>query len=303
MIPESPVQVSASCLRKDVSFVSGGETIAAHLYCPANGVAVHSWPAVVTAPGFGGVKEMLVAAYAIPLAEAGIACLSLDYRHFGSSTGQPRQHLDPEKQVEDMLAGIDFLSEHDEIDSGRLGVWGTSMSGGHALTVAARDSRVKSAAAIIPFVAPGKPSGNVFAIWRAFLADVVKRRFGSDHSTIPIFAEEPGQFAVMASDGGWDWMQGITNDAPNYRNEVTIESLYKVGQYQPGKLVGSLTVPTLFIAAESDSITPAEPIRAAFDKATCSKEYQAYPNTHFELFGDHLEATVDRTVSWFEEHL
>lgn len=246
---------------------------------------------------------MLIEAYAIPLAEAGIACLSLDYRHFGASSGEPRQHLIPQKQVADMRAGLDFLEARDDVDKNRLGVWGTSMSGGHAVTVAANDSRIKAAVALIPFLVTGKPSGDVGAIWRAFLKDCAMRLFGKPHSTIPIFAERPGDFAVMASDGGWDWMQEIIREAPNYQNRVTLLSLFKVGQYQPAKFARKMTVPTLLIAAKSDTITPAGPIKDFYEKMSCEKDYIEYPESHFELFGESQPMTADQTVDWFRRHL
>ncbi|MEP0068299.1 alpha/beta fold hydrolase [Pyruvatibacter sp.] len=298
-----PVDMTSKFNRKTVEFLSHGVKIEAYLYTPSSSDASTPLPAVVTAPGFGGVKEMLIESYADYLTAAGIACLSLDYRHFGGSDGMPRQHIDPVRQVEDMQAGIDYLETADEIDSARIGVWGTSMSGGHTITVAAIDSRIKAAVAIIPFLTAGKPSGDIRAIRRAALLDTAKRLVGMRPGTIPIFAESPGEFAVMASDGGWEWMQNVVKDAPNYRNEVTLQSLFRLGGYLPERHAGQLSVPTMLMAAKADSITPAEPIEAFAQKVSCATEYIEYPESHFELFGEHLAGTADQMVRWFKTHL
>ena len=50
--------------------------IAAHLYLPV--ATCQPCPAVVMAPGFGGVKEMLIPHYANALAAAGIAAIAVD---------------------------------------------------------------------------------------------------------------------------------------------------------------------------------------------------------------------------------
>lgn len=302
-IETAPVTESAGTKRETVHFLSHGETLEAYLYLPASLAPDGGFPATVTAPGLGGVKEMLIGSYAGPIAQAGFACLSVDYRHFGGSTGNPRQHIDPRKQVEDIKAGLDYLEQRDDINSDRLGIWGTSMSGGHSVTIAATDDRIKAAVALIPFLVSSKPSGDVGAMRRAVMLDGLKRLFGGKHGTIPIFAETVGQFAVMGSDGGWDWMQGITKQAPNYRNEITLQSLLKIGSYEPGKKVSDLAVPTLLVAAAADTITPADPIREFAKKAGAFAEYVEFPQSHFELFGESLSASASQTVEWFKRHL
>src|SRR5260370_13516050 len=79
-------------------------------------------------------------------AEAGIAAVVFDYRSFGASGGEPRQRLFPREQIEDYRSALTWLSLQPEIDADRLGVWGSSFSGGHVLHVAAYDPRVKAGA-------------------------------------------------------------------------------------------------------------------------------------------------------------
>src|SRR5690349_8219715 len=158
-----------------LTFVSRGVVLRADLYRPAH-AASGRVPGVVTAPGFGGVKEMLIPRYAEALASAGIACLAFDYAGFGESDGQPRLHVDPAGQVDAYGAALDALASHPCIDARRLGAWGTSLSGGHTLMAAARDPRVRAAVALIPFIqAPRKPE---LRLTKEIVVDALGRLLG-----------------------------------------------------------------------------------------------------------------------------
>ena len=63
--------------------------------------------------------------------DAGMAALVFDYRHFGDSTGEPRQLLDISLQQDDYRAAIAFARGLDGVDPDRVAMWGTSFSGGH----------------------------------------------------------------------------------------------------------------------------------------------------------------------------
>ena len=69
-------------------------------------------------------------------AEAGVAALQFDCRGFGASEGEPRQLLDVRMLAEDLEAAIELAGERDELDSGRLGLWGGSASCAQVLAAA-----------------------------------------------------------------------------------------------------------------------------------------------------------------------
>ena len=64
-----------------------------------------------------------------------------DNRNFGASGGEPRQEIDPRKQVRDYRDAITFAETLPETDVDRIGIWGSSYSGGHVLVVGAIDRR------------------------------------------------------------------------------------------------------------------------------------------------------------------
>jgi alpha/beta superfamily hydrolase len=73
--------------------------------------------------------------------DPGCATLRFDYRRFGESSGEPRQHINPWDPIEDYRNALTFAETLPGIDRKRTGVWGISYSGGHVLVTAALDSR------------------------------------------------------------------------------------------------------------------------------------------------------------------
>lgn len=101
-------------------------------------------PCVVMAHGFAGTMDWLRRS-AERFASAGIAALTFDYRNFGASGGQPRQLIDIDGQLEDWRAAIRFAREHAELDPQRIALWGSSLAGGHVITLAASETAPETA--------------------------------------------------------------------------------------------------------------------------------------------------------------
>ena len=78
--------------------------------------------------------------------------MRFDYRNFGESSGEPRQHIDPWGQIEDYRNALTFAESLPGIDKKKIGIWGISYSGGHVLVVAAIDPRPAFAISTIPVV-------------------------------------------------------------------------------------------------------------------------------------------------------
>lgn len=279
------------------TFLSNGQKILADLYLPDAGC--FPCPAVVMAPGFGGVKEMLIPFYARALVDAGIATLAIDFPHFGESEGEPRQHIDINAQLAAYRRALDELRLDERIDGYRLGVWGSSLSGGHALVVASSYPQLKSAMAIIPFIAVSFDMTPGFV--RAVTQDLIKRTWGGAGDTLKI-AGLPTEFAAMNSDGAWEWMQAMTQDVERFRNEVTVGSLLEMARYRTKKAAQKIRIPLKVILATDDSITPARRVKRAL-AGVPGVSFDEYPETHFELFDTHLEDTVRTTVEWFRATL
>ena len=61
-----------------------------------------------------------------------------------------RGEIDPWQQISDMRDAITYTAGRAEVDTDRIGIWGTSYSGGHCLVVAATDRRVKCVVSVVP---------------------------------------------------------------------------------------------------------------------------------------------------------
>ena len=91
--------------REHVRFLSEGIEVAGDLWVPAGLGSSEQRPAIVVGHGFGVLKESLVAAGEY-FSNAGYVTLSIDYRTFGESAGEPRGQLFPLWQVEDFRNAI-----------------------------------------------------------------------------------------------------------------------------------------------------------------------------------------------------
>ena len=148
----------------EVFFTSGGIPCAADLYQPDG--AAGTMPCVVIGHGFSGTKG-LARVYAERFATAGFAVLVFDYRHFGASGGEPRQLVDVGRQREDYHAAVRFARTLSGIDPERIALWGTSLSGGHVIAVAADDPRIAAVVAQLPLIdarRTGRTTGNACVV-------------------------------------------------------------------------------------------------------------------------------------------
>ena len=178
-------------MRDDVEFpAEDGVTLRGWLYRPEEGSG--PFPAVVMAHGFSATKEMHLDDFAEVFAAAGLAVLVYDNRNLGASDGEPRGELDPWQQIRDYRTAITWLSHRDEIDASRIGVWGSSYSGGHVLVVAAQDRRVKAVVAQVPLISGYENARRLVRadqlapLREAFDADRAARYAGHPPAMIPV---------------------------------------------------------------------------------------------------------------------
>src|SRR6195952_5272222 len=161
--------------RRDIEFDAEGVTLRGWFYTAdgASGAA----PTIVMAHGFSAVKEMYLDKYAETFAAAGLNALVFDNRNFGASDGEPRQEIDPVAQVRDYRHAITHAITLPEVDRNRVGGWGSSYSGGHALVLGAIDQRVKAVVAQVPLVSGYE---NIRSLVRSDLIGGFRDMFDAD---------------------------------------------------------------------------------------------------------------------------
>lgn len=141
--------------RKDVSFnTSDHVTLRGWLYRPQD-AGDSKLPCLVMAHGFSALKEMDLDVFAdYFVSKLSMSCLVYDHRGFGDSDtrDQPRHEILPAQQISDYSDAITYAQSRSDIDSHRIGVWGSSYSGGHVLWLGAVDKRVKAVLSQMPCV-------------------------------------------------------------------------------------------------------------------------------------------------------
>src|SRR5258705_10196579 len=244
--------------RRDIEFDAEGVPLRGW-FSPAEGGGSPG-PAVVMAHGFSAVKEMYLDGFAEVFAAAGLNVLVFDNRCFGASDGEPRQEIDPWAQVRDYRHAITCASTLPEVDPQRIGIWGSSYSGGKVRVVAATARRVKAAVSKVPLVSG---HDNFRALVRAdfiagfreqFDADRLARFRGEPPAMVPVVDKDPLAPSALPTPDSWEWFSetGSTR-APAWRNEVTLRSVEMFTEYEPGTYLPYISpTPFLMLVAEGD---------------------------------------------------
>lgn len=296
-----------------VTFQSEGVTLEAQLYMPG-GSGPH--PIVVMAGGWCYVKELVQPRYARVFQEAGIGALIFDYRGFGTSAGEPRQHADPVGQVQDYRNAISFVETLPSVDQDRIAVWGISYSGGHSLIVGALDSRARVAISIVPVIdglETMRRAHGTMGFRRLSQAVLESRRrlfatgeydYMKHSSTTP--ADELCTWPFPGSPPLFQMLKDT--EAPTYENRNTVASAellmeYSVLPYLP-RLVDT---PTLLVLADNDDFTWSDLETQAYQAIpTPEKRLHVVKNTdHHELYRDPEKTRVAAEVcrDWLVRHL
>jgi uncharacterized protein len=138
-------------MHQDIEFRTRDNTrLKGWFYTPDEGA--DPFPCIVMTHGFTAQIAHGLAAFAEYFARAGFAVLAYDHRGWGRSDGNPRQETNPFLQMQDGRDAITYLRLRPDVDRRRIGVWGTSYSGGVALMLAAADRRVKCVVSLVPVV-------------------------------------------------------------------------------------------------------------------------------------------------------
>ena len=301
--------------RRDVRFESGDTFAAGWLFLPEQAKSEARVPAVAMAHGLGAVKEMFLEPFARRFAGAGIAALVFDYRSFGVSGGEPRQRLFPRDQIEDYRNALTWLSLQPQIDADRLGVWGSSFSGGHVLHVAAYDPRVRAVVSQVgamdvhQITLAALGAEQFAALEQLTVQERVRHATEGGEVYIPDIGL-PGQgFALQTDQESWDFAQEAkATVAPSWRNEVTMSSFEAILEHAPARSIELIAPrPLLMILAKDDVISSSDLIRAAFARAGEPKRLLELDGGHYAVYpwskGRCADQAIEAATEWFAEHL
>jgi fermentation-respiration switch protein FrsA (DUF1100 family) len=242
-------------------------------------------------------------------AEHGFVVLLHDHRGFGASEGTPRQDIDPWRQIADWRRAITYLESLDQVDPHRIGVWGTSYAGGHALVLGATDRRLKCVVSQVPTISGFEQGRRRIA---PELVAAIEDRFADDErAQLP--GDPPLRQAIVSLDPTIPAAYRTQEAADFYlqpaaqsvwENSVTLRSTRAARMYEPGIWVGRVSpTPLLLVVALNDTITMTDLALEAYERALHPKRLEAIPGGHFDPYLSQFGRAGSAALDWFNEHL
>ena len=236
---------------------------------------------------------------------------SLVARHFGASDGEPRQEIDPWAQVRDYRHAITWAQTRPEVAADRIGVWGSSYSGGHVLVLGAIDKRVRCVAAQVPLVSGFR---NIQRLVRQdFLApnraamdqDRGARFRGEPPAMVPVVDPDPLAVSALPTPDSWEWFSDTGKSrAPAWSNQVTLRTVELLMEYEPSAYLERISpTPLLMVVAAGDHLTPTDLALEAYQRAREPKRLVLLPGGHFDAYVKDFDTASGAARDWFLEHL
>jgi pimeloyl-ACP methyl ester carboxylesterase len=288
--------------KKKICFFSEGCTVAGELYLmgAAGGGRL---PGIVLCHGFAGIKEILLPAFAERFAEGGFAVLTFDYRGFGESEGE-RGRLVPYEQMMDIRNAVTFLQTIEEVDSEKIGLWGTSFGGANAMGVAAVDQRIGALSVQLTFA-----SGE-----RMVKGDLDQGKLEKLESTLKSVRERtvtknkslkvnPNQ--LLTDDDSKAFYGKMVERYPQSHVKLPFSTLQHIVEFNPEDFIERVKCPVLIIAADRDVVCPPGESRLLHDKTKAPKRFVMLENCrHFDAYeGQPFEKGSEAALQWFKRHL
>jgi dipeptidyl aminopeptidase/acylaminoacyl peptidase len=291
---------------EQVRFHSHGSVLAGTLLLPDGASASEPVPAVAQGPGWLGLRDAkLYQPYHDGLLAAGIAVLVFDYRGFGDSEGDAT-YFDPMGQVADWRNALTYLESRPEVDSSRLGAFGSGgTGGGNAVMVAGLDERVKATVSQVP-VADGRDwlhrmrrEYEWLELLAALKEDRIRRVTTGEGALVPprdgIMVPTPERkTTTIKSD--------VDARIPAL---VQLASAEAVFAYRPIDVVDRIAPRALMlIAVENDATTPEDHAYAMYEAARGPKRLVVQTGTtHYAAYAQYRDVVNPLIVEWFQRYL
>jgi fermentation-respiration switch protein FrsA (DUF1100 family) len=299
--------------KEKVHFQSEGLKVVGTLFRPQNSKEEEvSLPAILVAGAMSGVKEQVAGQYAERIAKDGYVTLVSDHRHFGESEGEPRQHEDPAKKLEDFKNAISFISSLKGIDRERIGACGISMGGGYMLQLAAFDRRIKS----VSIVASGLNLADTlleilgkegFVNFLKEFNNARQRHYDTGEvQYIPAVATD-NKPAAMIGDEPFEYYGTSRAWSPGWVNRYTTESIENLMSYNAIPYARHVSpIPLLIIHGKNDKYCLPKFAQEVYDLADEPKEILWLDTSnHIDLYDNekYVGPAISKIVEWFNKYL
>ncbi|SPJ90957.1 related to hydrolases of the alpha/beta superfamily [Fusarium torulosum] len=290
-------------------------TLRGLFFTPAN-YSGEKLPCVIISHGFSAVKEGGLTAVAEHFtANLPITCLVFDNRGFGESdTGddQPRLEVDATAQTNDISDAITYSQTRPEVNAAKIGIWGSSFSGGNVIWVAAVDRRVKAVVSQAPLMDGWSAFANLLrsdelAEWEAdFQKDRIGRAAGKPPMMIPVVDPKPLNRSAMTTKDSNMAMANNEKIFPTWKNKVTLKSMENLRAHPAAAWIHRISpTPLLLSVAANDTVTPTATTLEGYNRALEPKELHIVECGHYEMYAGfpNFEDCVKVQADFFKRKL
>ncbi|CAN5635211.1 alpha/beta hydrolase [soil metagenome] len=282
----------------ELQFTSDGTVCSAwHFAAVSEALSVSAGrPVVVMGHGFGGTKDSGLAPFAEQFAAAGMDVLAFDYRGFGSSEGEPRQQISINRQVSDYQAAVAAAQGLPGVDPNRVVLWGSSLSGGHVIRIAAGRDDIAAVIAMTPLTNSLATGRQVIAQYSLLTAmrssfngvrSLVAVARGKAPIMMPVVARR-GEAGALALAGAYE--SYLSMAGPTWRNEVDSTVGLELSMIKTKAYARALRAKLLVQIADFDRFVPADSV--AKTAVQGRGQVHRYPCDHFDVWPGH---------DWFEK--
>jgi acetyl esterase/lipase len=205
---------------------------------------------------------------------------------------------------------ITYASTLDGIAPDRIGIWGTSLSGGHVLVVAAVDWRVRAVVSQVPAsnihdtqrrLIPAYAWNNLMS---GLQADREDRYPDKPSAIIPVASADPSAPCALPGIETYEWLMRNAATAPAWRNEITVASLDMLMEYTPEAFIARIAPTPLFMTlADGDTLTPTEIQLETYQRALEPKQLQMLHGPHHTVYEDSFNEASRAQTEFLLRHL
>lgn len=255
-------------------------------------------PTILMAHGWGGTAAALTRD-AVGFAKAGYLVVTFDYRGWGNSDSrviltsrapaaesknkgrftaevqEVREIVDPVDMLTDWQNALHWLHGEAQVDTDRIGIWGSSQSGGYVAEMATRDHRIK-----VVYSQVGAFNGHALGATPVALADATKRARGE------VGYPEPG-IRVLGNLRGAPIHSRFANYAP-------VDHINDAGQ-----------IPIMIVVAENEELFDnRQHGLLAYERYRGPKRLVVVPAIkHYGIYREAWSQAHKLALEWFDGHL
>ncbi len=291
---------------ESVRFYSRGSALAGTLKLPERAGSHGPVPAVAQGPGWLGLRDAkLYQPYHDGLLAAGFGVFTLDYRGFGDSEGNGT-FLDPRLQVEDIRSAVTYLETRSEIDSRRIGVFGSGgTGGGNAVMAAGLDGRIRAVVSQVP-IADGRDWLHRMRREHEWLEFVARVRENARQKALTGMGElVPPRDGIMVPTPERRETKVKSDVDLRVPSEVELASAEAIFEYRPLDFVDRIAPrAAMIICVEGDATTPEDHAFALYERAGAPKKLVVQTDTtHYAAYAQYRDLVTPLIVDWFRRHL